>query len=343
MKVSIVVPVYNAEKTINDCLASLTKQSYPPDEIIVVDNNSTDKTPVLIKKFIENNKKSNIILTREFKKGPATVRNKGIGLVKGDIVAFTDSDCIAHKDWIKDIRKAFDDEDIGGVAGNIFGYRPVNLVEKFLSIFTLKGLSNSETFDKYTLLKGGFPTANLSFKKDVLKEIKGFDKSIRMYGEDHDLCARVYNAGFKIKYVTNAVINHTHRTNIRGLIKQSFGFGLAHAYLLKKHFKRMFILELPKITYQNPNFFFRAWFNLNLIDKKLILLILIGLLHPLLFSLLLSYLIYLVIGIGKKCRDIRLKTSLLERIGIVLLLIVKSGSMTWGRIYGSCKYRVICF
>ena len=140
MKISVIIPAYNAERTIVSCLESIVKQSLIPQEIIVIDNNSIDKTPPLVKKFIENNKKSNIMLTREFKKGASAARNKGIGLAKGEIIAFTDSDCIAHKNWIRDVRKAFDDENIGGVAGNIFGYRPVNLVEKFLSIFTLKGL-----------------------------------------------------------------------------------------------------------------------------------------------------------------------------------------------------------
>lgn len=341
MKVSVVIPLYNREKSIIPCLESLIRQTYPVHEIIVVDNNSSDNSYSIVEAFIEKHKDNKIILLKEVVPGPSAARNKGITQATGDIIAFTDSDCIADRNWIKEIVEAYD-ESIGGVAGNIKGYMPKNLVEKFLSIFTLRGLKTSQIFKQYTLLEGGFPSANLSFRREVLEQLNGFEVTIR-YGEDHDICARAYKLGYKIKYITKGLIYHCHRSSLVGLIKQSFGFGQAHSCLLRRHFKKIMLLELPKFTVQNSCLPCRIRLDFASADKKLIFLIVLGFIHPLIFSLSLIYIIYLTIYTRKKAAKIGIKTSLIENIGMSFLLIIKSFSMTFGRIYGSFKYKVICF
>ncbi len=117
MKISVIIPVYNSETTIIPCLESLVQQSVSPLEIIIVNNNSSDGTINKIKEYITEIKKPHIILTSESKQGPAAARNKGIQLASGGIIAFTDSDCVVRKDWIKNAIAIYEKEDIDLVGG----------------------------------------------------------------------------------------------------------------------------------------------------------------------------------------------------------------------------------
>ncbi|HIE14850.1 TPA: glycosyltransferase [Candidatus Bathyarchaeota archaeon] len=341
-KVSIVVPVYNAERTIEKCLESLIKQSFPDYEIIIVDNGSNDGSFALIEEFIKAHPKKKIRLIKEEKKGPSNARNRGIKDSSGDIVAFTDSDCVTDRKWLEDIIKAFDNEEIGAVAGNIRGYKPSNLIEKFLSIFTLRGLKETQVVKAFSLIKGGFPTANLVVRRDVLVEIGGFNEEMEIYGEDYDLCARIYMEGYRIKYIDSAVIYHIHRNSLSGLIKQSFGFGNGHSSLLRKHFCKKVIIELPRMTIERNDIPLRLWLNLSSADKKVAFLSLIGFFYYPLFGLLLFYLFYLYLDITRRVKREKINASFKERVGMVGLLILKSLTMTLGRIYGSIRYRVVC-
>ncbi len=339
--VSIVVPVYNAKRTIERCLESLICQTFEDYEIIlVIDSCSNDGSFNLIDKFIKNHPEKKIRLFTEVKRGPSQARNKGIENSSGEIVAFTDSDCVASRKWLEDMVKAFDDEKIAAVAGNIRGYKPSNLIEKFLCVFTLKGLEKGRDFVKYSILQGGFATANLSVRNDLLKKICGF-QNLRI-GEDHDLCARLYELGFNIRYTTHAIIYHIHRNTFWGLVNQSFDFGQAHAILLRKYGSHKLIIEFPKYTYQNSRFIFPIWLNLNYADKKIGLLMVAGFLKPVLFLLPIVYFVYISMDMKRKCKKQDIEVSAAEQIGLAFLLLIKSVAMTCGRIYGSFKSHVIC-
>lgn len=101
MKVSVVIPVYNEEKYIKNCLNSLMRQEEKPDEIIVVDNNCTDNTINVVKKY------KNIKVIRERKQGIIAARNAGFDHAQGDIIARCDADAILPSDWIKKIKHDF--------------------------------------------------------------------------------------------------------------------------------------------------------------------------------------------------------------------------------------------
>lgn len=101
MKVSVVIPVYNEEKYIKNCLDSLVKQVEKPDEIIVVDNNSTDRTIEIVKKY------RNIRIIKETIQGMTSARNAGFNQVKYEIIVKCDADSTLSSDWIKNIKNDF--------------------------------------------------------------------------------------------------------------------------------------------------------------------------------------------------------------------------------------------
>ena len=87
--ISVVIPVYNGEKTIVQTIECLLRQSLAPDEIIVVDDGSTDGTRETLRKFDQR-----ITLLTQLNSGPASARNRGVRAAKSAFVAFTDSDCL---------------------------------------------------------------------------------------------------------------------------------------------------------------------------------------------------------------------------------------------------------
>lgn len=101
MKISVVVPVFNEEKCIKKCLDSLMSQEEKPEEIIIVDNNCTDKTIEIVKQFPK------IKIIREKRQGIAYARNAGFNIANGDILAKCDADTILPTGWIKKVKEVF--------------------------------------------------------------------------------------------------------------------------------------------------------------------------------------------------------------------------------------------
>jgi len=342
MEISVVIPVYNARNTIIDCLRSVAGQKAKPLEIIVVDNGSTDGSWELLGEFSQAAKRVPIVLCRERKRGAASARNRGISLARGEMVAFTDADCVADIDWLQNINNSFNRNSVRAVAGNIFGYQPHKVVEKFQSLYTLRGLGSEKVFSRFTLTEGGFSTANLAVGKEVLRAVGGFNESL-LVGEDHDLCARIYKKGFRIKYTPLAKVYHKHRDSVKKMLSQSYGFAKAHPEHMKKHFLKVQIVQLPRVNLRTERLPGRVWLNLTSADKKLILTVILGLVYPPLFLLTLFYLLYLYARNFKRGLSLGFNFSFRENWAMVGLLLLKSLVMTGGRLVGSLKYRVICF
>ena len=115
MKVSVIVPAYNEEKYIEKCLESIINQEEKPSEIIVVDNNCTDKTAEIAQKFGAR-------IVKEENQGMIHARNAGFDNAKYEIIARTDADSILPRDWISKIKRSFTDKDLGALSGPVYYY-----------------------------------------------------------------------------------------------------------------------------------------------------------------------------------------------------------------------------
>lgn len=130
LKISVVLVTYNRAPMLNDVLTSLTVQSRQPDEVVVVDNCSTDETRKVIESF---GKKLNIKYVYEDQQGIPFARNAGVRNASGDILVFTDDDCVAEWDWLHYLVLPFlRDPGIGMVGGEILTCQVTNsIIEKF--------------------------------------------------------------------------------------------------------------------------------------------------------------------------------------------------------------------
>lgn len=194
MKVSVIIPAYNEEKRIEKCLESVVNQKEIPDEIIIVDNNCTDKTVEIAEKF-------GAIIIKEKKQGMIYARNAGFNAAKYEILARTDSDAILPRDWISRIKKAFEDPNLGALSG------PTNYY-KWPKSVRVSHIPSLMLFDILSFLfkNGCLYGPNMSLRKAIWEKVKQDvcldDKKVH---EDVDLSIHL-NKLTKIKFDNKLIV-----------------------------------------------------------------------------------------------------------------------------------------
>ena len=225
--VSIIVPVFNGENAIEECIQSLLDQDYPRDkyEIIIVDNNSKDGTGEIIKRYPV------LYLLEDEIQSSYAARNKGIGYAQGEIFAFTDSDCVASKNWLKEAMLLFKEDLVGCVTGEVYAYKPLTAVEKHLE--RSKELSNKDKM--FNGKMDCVPTCNAIYRRSIFEKIGFFDATMKS-GGDVDLAWRMHQkTNYQIEFCPGAVVYHKHRADLRSLWRQKVLYGYAHVVLYKKY------------------------------------------------------------------------------------------------------------
>lgn len=342
LTVSLVIPVRNAAQTLDACLTSLAQLEPRPIEIVLVDNGSTDESLQRLRAFARETTSPPVTVVTETRPGAAAARNAGIRASHGDVIAFTDSDCAVDRAWLSYLVKPFADDRVGAVAGRIVAAPPRNTCGLFCGLYTLQSPPAGRIHDRWTPTEGGFPTANLAVRRTILEQVGGFDEGIRIYGEDYDLCARIYRRGRAIAYTPEAIVRHHHRTTLRALTRQSFGFGRGQAYLLRRHGPRALWITVPGRQGPLRVPLLRAWIDLASADKKVMALVLCSLLYRPAWLLLPLYALWLMAAATRRARAGGSPLTPATSAGLAGLLVWKSFALTLGRWWGSLKYGAVC-
>ncbi|KPK32131.1 MAG: hypothetical protein AMS24_04930 [Chlamydiae bacterium SM23_39] len=224
--ISVIIPVYDDKRIIN-CLNALCAQKFKGIfEIIVVENDKTQKILKLIKNY-------KITYLCCHKKGSYFTRNMGINHAKGKIIVFTDADCIANKDWLKKIWQTFQNPEINIIAGKILNKIGNAKIQKYQREFLItQGLQYLTPISPLPYM----PTANIAYRNHILKELKGFDTQFKS-GGDVDISWRAQYSGYKLTFLTDAIIQHEGRTSFFKYFRQFYNYGIGHVLLFKKHKK----------------------------------------------------------------------------------------------------------
>lgn len=203
IEVSFIIPAFNAEKTIARSLKSIQNLSFDREkiEIILVDNNSSDSTKNIVKKFSE------VRYVFEPRQGRSFARNHGIAISTGKYLAFLDADAYVQDDWLTEILKAFDDAKVGGAQGRII---PSDFAgKKSLNDFRLRQQEEA-TKGSFNLLLIKVPespminTAACVYWRDVFTTVGTFDEALERH-EDIDFSRRVSEGGHCLKAMQDAV------------------------------------------------------------------------------------------------------------------------------------------
>jgi mycofactocin glycosyltransferase len=223
--VSVVVPAYNAEETIDACIRSLLQLKKPAGEIeiIVVDNNSTDRTPQRIKEYAPA-----IRILHEPIRGASAARNCGVAQARGVILAFIDADCVADSRWLTNLIRPLADRYVGATGGRILAREPCNWIEK----------SGEVRHDHRYAIEVAIPPyligMNFATRASILQEVGLFDLDL-FRGQDVDLGWRIHWAGYEIRYCPDAEIHHSDESTVRGLFLDGVNHGRAQALLGTKY------------------------------------------------------------------------------------------------------------
>lgn len=223
--VSVIVPAYNAGKTIERCLDGIFRQDCTaPYEVIVVDDGSRDGTGELIKK-------SPAAYIRQENSGPAAARNRGAGEARGKIILFTDSDCVPDTDWITEMLKPFNDPLVAAVKG-AYRTEQAGLIARFAQI---------EFEERFEMLKKSpsidmVDTYSAAFRKEVFARAGGFDTGFPVANnEDTELSYRLSKSGHRMVFNPKAVVRHlNHPDSVRRYARLKFWRGYWRMAVYKK-------------------------------------------------------------------------------------------------------------
>ncbi|MCW5603559.1 MAG: glycosyltransferase family 2 protein [Burkholderiales bacterium] len=210
MDISVVICTRNRGAALGDCLRSVFGIDYPGDwEIIVVDNGSGDDTPQVIDRMARLSPVPFRSLV-ELRPGNSAGRNAAIGAARGDIVFFTDDDCIVRADVLGEVRRVFADRpDTGYAGGRILRFNPrdypISVMEQEKAIDIRPGS---------VIYPGLVQGSNMAFRRRVLTDLGGFDPLFGagavFAGEEMELATRASLRGWRGGYFPGPTVYHNH-------------------------------------------------------------------------------------------------------------------------------------
>ncbi len=238
--VSIVIPVRNPSRDLIECLESLIRLDYPQDrlEIIVVEDGNSDIGLDLSAFPVKR-------LSLAESQGPGTARNIGARQATGEILAFLDADCIADKNWLRDILPFFTIEGIGAVGGFVDGYYRRSLLDRYEEVSSSLNLGSRLLLEGDTESTLYVPTCNMLIKRQVFLSSGGFNDGWRL-GEDVDLCWKMRKWGYSLLYLPAGRVAHKHRNRLGQMLRRRSDYGSSEAALYRTHpeKKKRFLIPL---------------------------------------------------------------------------------------------------
>ena len=214
---SVVIPTYNRASSLERCLRAL-----PADvEAIVVDDGSADGTSTVPGRVGH----PLLHYVRKENSGPASARNLGARVARGDILAFTDDDCVPALGWAQALaeRLAREPNSVGGVGGRVLPLGS-GLVSRYSTFHRILEPPASCSY---------LVTANCAYRREAFEAAGGFDEAIRKPGgEDPDLAFRVRAKGYRLVHEPSAVVHHDYRENPLDFARTFYRYGKGCAHVV---------------------------------------------------------------------------------------------------------------
>ena len=224
-RVSVVVCAYNAADTLEDCLSSLDKLTYPDYEVVLVNDGSRDATGEIGRRH------SRVRVIDVPNAGLSAARNVGLAEATGEIVAYTDADTRVDRDWLTFLVQPFLTSDVVGSGGP-------NVVPKDDAPIA-QCIARAPGGPTHVLLDDRIaehvPGCNMAFRRDALLAIGGFNPVYLRAGDDVDVCWRLQARNWKIGFSPAALVWHHHRTSVKAYWRQQVGYGEGETWLMAHH------------------------------------------------------------------------------------------------------------
>ncbi len=221
LRVSVVIPVFDMADTIGACLDALLAQSYPTalTEILVVDNGSTDNTRAVVQRYP-------VRYVMEPTRGAPSARNRGIADATGDLIAFTDADCVPARTWLARLAAAATAQQADVVAGGLAVLDPSS------SLLARYSASIGQYDPDVSLRHPRYPyatTANVAIRRSLLEAAGGFNPAFTTYdaAELFWRLSQQHPVGFVVE--RRALVFYRTRATVAALAEQNYRYGLGYA------------------------------------------------------------------------------------------------------------------
>ena len=224
MKPSIVIPAYNSAGTLAVCLRACLTQGV---EVVVVNDGSTDATADIARSFP-------VMLIQQENKGPAAARNAGWRAVQGNVILFTDADCVPEPGWAEKLLELLEQTN-AEAAGGGYSYHGASRLGKWI---------HSEIRLRHARMRGKVDflgSFNMAVMRKTLERVRGFDESfLKPSSEDNDLCYRLKKTGCRLIFNPDIRVEHLHPWGLfRYLrIQARHGFWRSKLYLNHPEMRR---------------------------------------------------------------------------------------------------------
>lgn len=200
LTLSLVIPAFNEEHHLKDCLDSIAKQTVMPNEVLVIDNNSTDNTVKIAESY------PFVTVLHEEQQGVINVRNKGFNTAKGDIIGRTDADNLLKENWVERVLELFSDETIAAATGPMFFYDMPLKEDNTFAEHLFKG--SLYKYDKnFPFLAGN----NMAIRKSAWDTVKEHTCRNNTIHEDIDLAIHLSRGGHNIVYDADVIAGTSAR------------------------------------------------------------------------------------------------------------------------------------
>ncbi len=226
MEFSVVVPARNAARTIGACLQGLLEQSVSRDryEVIVVDDGSADGTDQVVER-------SGVTLIAQSGQGAAAARNRGASVAQGDILLFTDADCVPEANWVAEMARSFEDQEVVGVKG-VYRTRQTRFIPRFVQC------EYEERYERMAKQRwiDFIDTYSAGYRREVFLAGGGFDTRYPNPSvEDQEFSFRLAERGHKMVFNPRAVVYHEHPQTLAAYFRRKFNIGYWKVKVLRRH------------------------------------------------------------------------------------------------------------
>ncbi|MBU0703946.1 MAG: glycosyltransferase [Chloroflexi bacterium] len=227
--ISIIVPAYNAEDILENCLIALEAQTLPGEqyEIIVVDDGSSDGSADVARRY-------DVRLIQQPNAGPAAARNRGAQAARGELLLFTDADCAPAPDWVRRMLAPFRNPEVAGAKG-VYRTRQQAVVARFVQLEYESKYARMTHQDHIDFVD----TYSAAYRRDIFLANGGFDDRFPTASvEDQEFSFRLARKGYRLVFAPQAVVYHRHDATPGEYWRRKFGIGYWKALLLRWHPER---------------------------------------------------------------------------------------------------------
>lgn len=253
-RVSIVIPVYNEEDQLAACLDTIAIQTQKPFEVIVVDNNSTDRSAAIARTY------SFVRVVTERRRGLVYARDRGFNAARGDVIGRIDTDSRLSKDWVATLEKLFMDPDVDAASGSI-GFHDVPFKAFFGRVDNLfrRYLARSLASQGELFLYG----SNMAIRRNVWMNIQAGLCRNGAFHEDIDLAAHLAHSSFTVAF-ENSLYAEVSARRVDSRFRSYYPYVMANsrtyaAHRLKGRFYMYPIEWLTVIAYIPLRLLYRSY------------------------------------------------------------------------------------